>query len=95
MDSQIKKLVPKYIVRPGEILDEEIQARGFTPEYLLNTFGLPIQTLDALIQNRISISPEIAVILGKAFDQSPEFWLNLQTRYTALTKSRLKAEKSV
>ena len=95
MATSIKKLVPKYIARPGEILSEEIQSHGFTPEYLLNTFGLPIQTLDALIQNRISISPEIALILGKAFDQSPEFWLNLQIRYNALTKNKLQVEKSV
>ena len=95
MDAQIKNLVPKYIVKPGDILSDEIQARGFSIEQLLNTLGLSTKTLEGIIKNKIIITSEIAVILGKAFDQSPEFWLNLQLRYNELVKNQLQVEKAV
>ena len=94
MASQIKNLTPKYVAKPGDILSDEIQSRGFSSEQLLNTHGLPLQPLEAILKNKMPISPEIAEILGKAFDQSPEFWLNLQKRYTALTNNKLEPVKA-
>ena len=95
MTTQIKNLIPKYIAKPGDILSEEIQARGFSSEQLLNTLGLPSKTLEGIIKNKIVITSEIAQILGKAFDQSPEFWLNLQLHYSELLKNQMQVEKPV
>ena len=86
---------PKYKAKPGDILSDEIQARGFSTEQFLIALGLPLQTLEAIIKNKVPVSPEISVILGKAFDQSPEFWLNLQNRYSALTNDKFEVKKAV
>lgn len=36
-------------------------------------------TASAIINNNTRITPEMALKLAKAFDTTPEFWLNLQT----------------
>ena len=64
---------------PGEIL------RGdFMPDYdltvteLANSLGVSRQTVNELLRERRSLSPEMALRLSRLFGNSPEFWLNLQ-----------------
>ena len=43
--------------------------------------GVSQKTLSAILNCRAGISPEMAIRLGKAFDTSPESWLNQQMQY--------------
>ena len=43
--------------------------------------GVSQKTLSAILNCRVGISPEMAIRLGKAFDTSPESWLNQQMQY--------------
>ena len=64
---------------PGEILRED-----FMPDYDLTVsgraeaLGVSRQTVNELVRERRSLSPEMAVRLSGLFGNSPEFWLNLQ-----------------
>lgn len=64
---------------PGEILRED-----FMPDYdltvsgLAEALGVSRQTVNELIRERRSLSPEMALRLSGLFGNSPEFWLNLQ-----------------
>ena len=66
-------------IHPGEILRED-----FLPEYglsvtaLADAAGVSRQSINELLRERRSVTPEMALRLGKLFGNSPEFWLNLQ-----------------
>lgn len=46
------------------------------------------QTLHRVMAGRATISPEMAVRLGKSCGNGPELWLNLQARYDAWEATR-------
>jgi len=66
-------------IHPGEILRED-----FMPDYDLTVSGLATalgvsrQTMNELLRERRSVSPQMALRLSRLFGNSPEFWLNLQ-----------------
>src|SRR5213596_3170534 len=64
---------------PGEMLRED-----FLPDYGLSVssfakaLGVSRQTVNELLRERRSVSPEMALRLSRLFGNSPEFWLNAQ-----------------
>jgi addiction module HigA family antidote len=66
-------------IHPGEILREE-----YLPEYGLSVAGLARaagvsrQSVNELLRERRSLSPEMAVRLATLFGTSAEYWLNMQ-----------------
>lgn len=56
----------------------------FVPEYALTVSGLAgalgvsRQTVNELLRERRSVSPEMALRLSRLFGNSPEFWLDAQ-----------------
>jgi HTH-type transcriptional regulator/antitoxin HigA len=74
---------------PGEYIDEELKARGWTQEDLARILGKPFQAVNAIINAKKEITPETALALGKAFGTSAELWLNLEAAYR-LDKARAK-----
>jgi addiction module HigA family antidote len=57
---------------------------GFLPEYGLTVSGFAKairasrQTVNELLQERRTVTPEMALRLSRLFGNSPEFWLNAQ-----------------
>ena len=69
-------------VHPGEILREEIlPGANISKSKLAEYLNVSRMTVNRLVNERQSISPEMALRLGKLFGNSPDFWLNLQTAY--------------
>lgn len=65
----------------GRILVEEfIVPLGITQGQLAEAMGVPRKHVNELCNDRRSVTVDTAVILGRVFDTSPEFWLNIQTR---------------
>jgi antitoxin HigA-1 len=66
-------------VHPGEMLRED-----FLPDYdlsvkaLADALDVSRQTVNELIREKRSVSPEMAIRLGRLFGNSPQFWLNAQ-----------------
>ena len=64
---------------PGEMLRED-----FLPDFdlsataLSTAIGVSRQTVNELLRERRSVSPEMALRLGRLFANSPEFWINAQ-----------------
>jgi addiction module HigA family antidote len=64
---------------PGEILRED-----FLPDYglsvtaLAEAIGVSRQSVNELLRERRSLSPEMALRLARLFGNTPEFWLNAQ-----------------
>ena len=67
---------------PGEVLKELcIEPLNLTVTEAAEALGVSRKTLSAILNARAGISPEMAIRLGKAFDASPESWLNQQMQY--------------
>ena len=64
---------------PGEMLRED-----FLPDYELTVAGLAEavgvsrQSINELLRERRTVSPDMALRLARLFGNSPEFWLNAQ-----------------
>ena len=67
---------------PGEVLRELcIEPLNLTVTEAADALGVSRKTLSAILNGRAGISPEMAIRLSKAFDTSPESWLNQQMQY--------------
>ena len=66
---------------PGEILREDvIKPLSLTVTEAAKRLGVTRKTLSALINCKASMSPEMAVRVGKATRTSPESWLYMQAK---------------
>ena len=66
---------------PGEILREDvIKPLGLTVTEAANRLGVTRKTLSASLNCRASMTPEMAVRVGKATKTSPESWLYMQAK---------------
>jgi HTH-type transcriptional regulator / antitoxin HigA len=72
---------PAEAFPPGEILREELEARGWTQTDLAEILGRPFVLVNEIIAGKRSITPETAKGLAAALGTSPEFWLNLEAAY--------------
>ena len=64
---------------PGEMLREDFVADyGLSVTGLAAALGVSRQSVNELLRERRSVSPEMALRLAKLFGNSPEFWLNAQ-----------------
>lgn len=74
-----KKLPP---IHPGEILKEEfLVPMGISQYRLAKDISVPPRRINEIVHGKRSITADTALRLGRFFTMSPQFWLNLQTRY--------------
>ena len=65
----------------GEILAQEfMQPMGLTQGALAKAMGVPRKHVNELCNGRRAVTAPTALILARVFDNSPEFWLNVQRR---------------
>ncbi len=85
---------------PGEILREEfLVPLAVTQRRLADHLGYDVKVINRLVNERTSVSAEMALKLGATFRTTPEFWLNAQkavdlfhaaSRITELPRALLK-----
>jgi addiction module HigA family antidote len=76
---------------PGEILYEEfLKPLGISQRVLADHLGCDYKVINRIINERASVTPEMAVKLAAAFKTTPDFWLNAQI---ALDLWMLRAKK--
>ncbi len=64
---------------PGEILLEEfLKPKGMTQVALAEKMGVSLQRVNTLIAGKRGVTAETAILLARVFDNSPQFWMNLQ-----------------
>lgn len=79
----LSKLDP---IHPGEIIKEEcLDPLKISINKAAINLCISPSTLNRLIKAQSNVSPEMAFRLAKAFDTTPEFWLNLQMQYDIAT----------
>ena len=67
---------------PGGILRRHyIEPLSLTVSELAEILGVSRKTLSKIVNERGSVTPDMALRLSKAFKTTPELWLNLQQNY--------------
>ncbi|WP_119422492.1 HigA family addiction module antitoxin [Desertibaculum subflavum] len=65
----------------GEILAEEfLVPLGLTQGALADAMGVPRKHVNELCNDRRAVTADTALMLARAFGNTPDFWLNLQRR---------------
>ena len=77
-------------IHPGETLREDLEALGMSAAELARQIHVPVNRITEILNGRRAITGDTALRLGRFFDTSGEFWLNLQKLY----ELRLAEQKS-
>ena len=82
MSGTPEKLQPMH---PGELLREEFLAPlGLSALRVARAAGVPRTRIERILREKTGVSADTALRLGKVLGTTPEFWINLQTRYDML-----------
>lgn len=68
-------------IHPGEFLGETLQELGITQAEFACAIGVSPMRVSHVINSSRPVTAELALLFGRAFDQSPQYWLNLQSSY--------------
>ncbi len=81
-------------IPPGEILEEELAARGMTQRELAARLGRPAQVVNEIVKAKKAITPETALGLERVLGIDARFWVNLEANYR-LTIARKQQEEAL
>jgi addiction module HigA family antidote len=74
-------LTKRKPVHPGNLFKEEVLiSLGLTVTQADLDLGVSRKALSEFLNGHSSLSPEMAIRIGKATRTSPESWLNMQTK---------------
>jgi len=68
-------------VHPGEILREELKELKCSARELARALDVPVNRITSILREERGITADTALRLARYFNNSPEFWLNLQSAY--------------
>ena len=69
-------------VHPGEMLKEDLDEMGLTPETFAVKLGIPLRKMNAILASECAIDAEMALRLARYFGTSSEIWMDLQSLYS-------------
>lgn len=68
-------------IHPGEFLSEILGELDISQAEFARTIGESSMRISHVIRGTRPVTAELALLFGKALNQSPEYWLNLQSSY--------------
>lgn len=70
------------LISPGEVLLKEfMKPLEISQNKLARDLDVPVGRINDIVNNKRGITTDTALRLGIYFGTSPEFWLNLQSRF--------------
>lgn len=87
-------------VHPGQFLAEALEELTLSQAAFARAIGVSPMRISHIVKGARPVTAELALLFGRAFDQSPQYWLNLQSNYDlrlaeAAIGPRLRAVRSV
>jgi len=68
-------------IHPGAFLAEGLSELGLSQAEFSRAIGVSPMRVSHIINGTRPVTAELALLFGKAFAQSPQYWLNLQRQY--------------
>lgn len=83
-------------IHPGAFLKEALEELAISQATFARAIGVSPMRISHVAHGSRPVTAELALLFGRAFGQSPEYWLNLQTAYDLKTaeggiRARLRA----
>lgn len=91
----VNKYAPFLNIGLGKFIKEELEVRNWRQEDLADILGISLKSVNKLIMNKQVITIETEKLLSKAFGQSPQYWINLDTNYRLRFQKEGLEEKDV
>ena len=96
-------MVERKPFTPGEILAEEfLKPYNLSQAGLADAIGVARRRINEIVRNKRAITPDTALRLGKYFNMTPAYWLNLQMKvdlwnaeHNQQTRAALKTIKTI
>ncbi len=85
-------------IHPGEILSDELEEMGLSPEELDESLSVPNGTVAAIVAQKRGIDADFALRLSHYLGAGERLWMNLQVSYdlkVAMEKSGNVIKKQV
>src|SRR5437868_1845627 len=84
MDEQIMKK-DLLAIHPGDFLAEILAELQLSQAEFARAIGVSPMRVSHIVGGSRPVNAELALLFGKAFSQSPQYWLNLQAAYDLAT----------
>jgi addiction module HigA family antidote len=68
-------------MHPGVFLAEGLEDLGLSQAEFARAIGVSPMRISHVVKGSRPVTAELALLFGKAFTQSAEYWLNLQRQY--------------
>ena len=68
-------------IHPGEFLMETLNELGISQAQFARNIGVSPMRVSHVVNGARPVTAELALLFGRAFGQSPQYWLNLQVAY--------------
>ena len=83
------------IIHPGRILKRELKARELSANKLALALRVPSGRITGILNAKRSITPDTALRLARFFNNSAQFWMNLQSRHDLAVAERDMGERII
>ncbi|MBX3640013.1 MAG: HigA family addiction module antidote protein [Nitrosomonas sp.] len=68
-------------IHPGEFLDETLRELKISQAGFARAIGVSPMRISHVIKGTRPVTAKLALLIGRVFGQSPQYWLNLQIAY--------------
>ncbi|MDP1551072.1 MAG: HigA family addiction module antitoxin [Nitrosomonas sp.] len=68
-------------IHPGEYLSDTLTELNISQADFARAIGVSSMRISHIIKGTRPVTAELALLIGRALGQSPQYWLNLQTAY--------------
>ena len=82
------ELEPFEPTHPGEILGDELKARGISQRKFADTLGISCSVLNEVVKGKRPITTELAFKIEAATGTKAYMWVELQTQYNYWTTKK-------
>ena len=72
-------------IHPGEFLRETLEELEISQAQFAHAIAVSPMRVSHVVNGTRPVTAELALLLGRAFGQSPQYWLNLQMAYDLKT----------
>lgn len=72
-------------MHPGAFLREILDELGISQAQFARAIGVSPMRVSHVVNGARPVTAELALLFGRAFGQSPQYWLNLQATYDLKT----------
>lgn len=81
-------IYPFYPTHPGEVIKDEIEARGISQRQLAREIGVSSSLLNEVLNGKRPVNTQLALLISAALDIDAEPLLRLQSKYDVIMAKR-------